>query len=115
MGLTNEILVKSIQELLQGLYEAKLGGHIYKKRVSVGGRGKRGGARIIVAFKFQDKAFFIYGFPKNKLGNINEKEESALKELARVYFSYSEKQIINAVKAGELIEVSDEKIYRISE
>ena len=32
-------------------------GQIVKKRISVGGRGKSGGMRTIVAFKVEDKAF----------------------------------------------------------
>ncbi|MBI5448162.1 MAG: type II toxin-antitoxin system RelE/ParE family toxin [Gammaproteobacteria bacterium] len=111
MGLDDEALLKAIREMLQGLYEANLGGSIYKKRVPLGARGKSGGARTIVAFKMKDKAIFLYGFPKNERGNINKKEEGALKGLADVFLNYSENQIADAVKAGDLIEVHDEKIH----
>lgn len=88
-----------------GKFEAKLGGNIYKKRVALQGRGKRGGARTIVAFKLGDKAFFVYGYAKNVRENINAQETRALKYLAKVYFNYSDKEIALAIKAGELMEV----------
>ncbi|EKD75002.1 MAG: hypothetical protein ACD_44C00260G0004 [uncultured bacterium] len=111
IGLNDAALLKAIKEMLQGLYEANLGGNIYKKRVSLGGRGKSGGARMLVAFKMLDKAIFLYGFPKNERGNINKKEEKALKILANFFFNYSESQIDDAVKTGDLIEVYNEKIH----
>lgn len=111
MGLSDEALLKAIKEMLQGLYEASLGGNIYKKRVPLGARGKSGGARTIVAFKVKDRAIFLYGFPKNERGNINKKEEEALKELADYFLNYSDKQINEAVKTGDLIEVRDETIH----
>jgi hypothetical protein len=98
-------LIKAIEELKQGLYEANLGGNIYKKRVALGSQGKRGGARTIIALKMYGKAFFIYGFAKNKRANITHREEEALKALAKVYFNYSEAEIELAIKKGEFFEV----------
>ena len=66
---------------------------------------------MLVAFKMLDKAIFLYGVPKNERGNINKKEEKALKRLANVFFNYSESQIDDAVKTGDLIEVYNEKIH----
>ena len=53
-----------------------------KKRVALRQRGKSGGARTIIAFKLKSRAFFIYGFAKNKRANISTKELKALKLLA---------------------------------
>ena len=49
---------------------------------------------------------FIYGFSKNQVDNIKDKEKDALKELAKIYFSYSQKQLDETVHAGKLIEVT---------
>lgn len=103
--LKDEVLRKAVQEIEEGLYEANLGGSVYKKRISIGNRGKSSGSRTLVAFKLNNKAFFIYGFAKNKRSNITLKEELALKMLAKLYFTYDEKQIDRAIKTGELIEV----------
>jgi hypothetical protein len=105
IDLMDQNLIDAVHELKKGLYDAKLGGHIYKKRIAINNQGKRGGARTIIAFKAHDKAIFIYGYAKNKRSNITDKEEKALKALATEYFSYSETQINKAIKLGELIEV----------
>jgi len=110
LKITDSVLMNVIDDLAHGLYEANLGGHVYKKRLSIGNRGKRGGARTIIAFKVHEKAIFMYGFDKSKKGNITKKEEAALKVLAKNYFSYNEKQIRQAIKAGKLVEVQYEKI-----
>lgn len=65
-----------------------------------------GGARTIIAFKYNDKAFFIYSFTKNKQDNISEKELKALKKLAKLYFGLSDKEIIEALRVGNLIKVN---------
>jgi len=106
LKITDDFLKMAIDEVIDGLYEGNLGGYIYKKRLSVKGKGKRGGARTIIAIKFHDKAFFIYGYEKNKLENISNKEEITLKMLAKLYFSYNDVALKKAIKKGELIEVS---------
>ena len=63
----------------RGLIDADLGGHVMKKRIAVGGRGKSGGARTLLAYKSGDKAFFVYGFAKNALANVSADELRALK------------------------------------
>jgi hypothetical protein len=105
LEISDTILVTAINEMTNGLYEANLGSHIYKKRLPIGHKGKSGGARTIIAFKTNDKAFFVYGFSKGKKCNITKKEEESLKDLAKVYFGYNEDQINKAITSGILIEV----------
>ena len=62
--LTDEVLIRAVDEMRSGLIDADLGGNVLKKRVAVSGRGKRGGARTIVATNKDDRWFFIYGFEK---------------------------------------------------
>ena len=104
-GLTDDQLRQAINEIGNGLYEASLGGKIFKKRVALGGRGKSGGARTIVAFRAAKHAFFLYGYSKNVRSNISTQEEGALRKLARIYFGFSDDQLTRAVESGELIEV----------
>lgn len=103
--LTNDALKQAINEISKGLYEANLGGNVFKKRIALDGRGKSAGTRTIVAFKTDNYAFFIYGYAKNVRSNISEKEETALKKLAKIYFSFSDEQLAQAIHVGELIEV----------
>ena len=67
-------LSKAVQEIQAGLYEADLGGNVYKKRVAIGNRGKSHGVRTIIATKLNQHWFFIFGFKKNERLNINNVE-----------------------------------------
>ena len=73
------------------------------------GRGKRGGARSIVAIRIPTEvsgnAYLLYGYPKNKRANITNEEEQAFKKLAAQYFAMSPGVINRLVKQGELVEV----------
>ena len=76
-GLSDDALVAAVHEMKQGLVDARLGGHVYKKRVALEGRGNRGGARTLLAFKLDERAFYLYGFAKNQRANVGEKELKA--------------------------------------
>ena len=78
-------LKKAISEIEQGLFDANLGGNLYKKRIARKGQGKSGGYRSIVAFKKDDKAVFIIGFAKSERENLTDKELEALKKLGNDY------------------------------
>ena len=85
-----------------------LGGYLYKKRVALPGRGKRGGVRTLVAFRRGSSAFFIYGYPKNERANVTDRELGALRLLAKELLSYSVQQLGAAITAGELFEINDD-------
>jgi hypothetical protein len=104
--LEDSVLIKIAEEVEQDLYEANLGGGVYKKRAPIAGRGKRGGARVIIAFKLNKITLFMYGFTKKEKDNVTMKEKEALKALAKTYFGYSEEQLEKAVKSGKLIEIA---------
>jgi len=108
-GLADVALGTAVEELARGLIDADLGGHVYKKRIGLAGRGKRGGARTLIAFKVEDKAFFMYGFAKNARANVSDKELKALRLLAEQLLSYSTKALDKAIQAGELIEVINDE------
>ena len=104
-GLGDAALATAVAEMERGLIDVQLGGQVVKKRVALPGRGKRGSARTVVAFKQGDKAFFIYGFAKNERGNVSEKELHALRLLAKELLGYTATSLNKALKAGELIEI----------
>lgn len=85
--------------------DADLGGQVFRKRVAVGGRGKSGGVRILLAYRADDKAFFVYGFAKNVRANIGDKELKTLTLYADTLLSYSRAELSKAVESGVLIEV----------
>ena len=63
-GVRADALSKAVDEMTRGLIDADLGGYVFKKRVPVPGRGKRGGARTIVGSNRGDRWFFLYGFER---------------------------------------------------
>lgn len=105
VNLEDIALKQAIDEMLIGKYEANLGGHLYKKRVAIGNKGKRGGLRTIIAFKKENNIFFVYGFAKNTMANINNKEKEFLKELAGDLFLLNNQHITTLITQKELIEV----------
>lgn len=60
---------------------------------------------MIVGFKINEVAIFIYGFAKNQKTNITSREDATLKELAKIYFTYSGQQLDELVDKNSLIEV----------
>ena len=67
--------------------------------------GKRGGGRVIVAFKNNKHLFFMFGYLKNELSNIDQSELKALKQYAQYLFSLRDHHITSLLKAGELFEL----------
>lgn len=107
-GIADKYLINAIRELEQGLHDGNLGGGVYKKRIGVRGRGKRGSARTIVAFKFSEHAYFMYGYAKKAKSTLSPKEELIYKALAKNYFAMSDQEIKLLESRGELIEVCDD-------
>jgi hypothetical protein len=104
-GLADVALCLAVTEMAPGLIDADLGGHLVKKRVALPGRGKRGGARTIVATRLADRWFFLYGFGKNERANIDEEELKFLQETAKELLAFDDRQLAIALSAGEIVEV----------
>ena len=102
--MTDEVLRQVVDELVGGLADAKLGGYVYKKRVALPGRGRRGGARTLIAYRKARQTFFIYGFAKNERDNIDSDELNALRRLADELLGYSAIKLHQALAVDELIE-----------
>jgi hypothetical protein len=73
-GITDDDLKSVVSDLEKGLWDADLGGAVYKKRIARSGEGKSGGYRTIVFFKSGFRAFFPYGFAKSDKENIADDE-----------------------------------------
>ncbi|AEF56343.1 type II toxin-antitoxin system RelE/ParE family toxin [Marinomonas posidonica] len=106
-GLADSALITAVDEIEKGLVDADLGGHVFKKRVALGGRGKSAGARTLLAYRFGQRAFFMYGFAKNSRANIDADELRALRRLAKELLEYSDIELIIAIEHGAFIEVKN--------
>lgn len=106
--LDDDTLRRTVAEMVAGLIDADLGGHVIKKRAALPGHDKRGSLRTLVAFKADDKAFFICGFAKNERDNIGQNELKALRLLATELLGYGSVLLAKAIAVGEIVEVSDD-------
>lgn len=106
-GIRDVDLLGAVAEMSRGLIDANLGGDVYKKRFGVAGRGKRGGARTIVATRKGDRWIFLFGFEKNERSNIRPTELIALQKLAKTLLDLHDRDLARAVAAGELKEIED--------
>ncbi|WP_201766897.1 type II toxin-antitoxin system RelE/ParE family toxin [Chrysiogenes arsenatis] len=104
---SDDDLIGACEELQSGLFDADLGGNVYKKRISKGNRGKSSGYRTIIGAVVGERYFFLYVFAKNKKSNVSIKEQFALKELAKTLFGLDQDSIEQLLNDGELIKVGE--------
>jgi len=57
--LSDTALLTAVKEIEQGVIDGDLGGGVLRKRVGVPGRGKSGGARVVLATNRGDRWFFM--------------------------------------------------------
>ena len=107
-GLKDAGLVTAVEELKIGQFGADLGGKIYKKRIALPGRGKRGSLRALIAYQDGNRAFFMFGFAKNVRGNMDADELAALKLMAKVLLGKSGVKLKKDLEAKILIEVCND-------
>lgn len=108
-SLDDKALCDAVEEMMQGLVDADLGGYVLKKRVALSGKGKRGGARTIVATNKGNRWFFVFGFAKSNKANISAKELAALKDLAGFLLARTDSELDEAVVEEELVEICHEQ------
>ncbi len=103
--LTDESLCSAVDEMQQGLIDADLGGNLYKKRVGLANRGKRGGARTLLATNLDNRWFFIFGFEKSDKANISNEEKIIALELAAELLMIAEPLLDERIKLKMLEEI----------
>ena len=103
-GISDDELVEAVN-LLEAGQATDLGGGVYKMRLARPGEGKRGGYRVIVFFRSEERTFFEYGFTKSDMGNINKRQLRVFKKKARINLKLTEEEIRNELRKRDLIEV----------
>lgn len=107
--LTDAALCAAVLEMTVGLIDAELGGGVVKKRIGIGSRGKRSGARTLIATNKGSRWFFVYGFEKSDRANISTDELEALQALASDLLALSAKELSLAVEDTTLEEICHDK------
>lgn len=104
-GLTDAQLSAAAALVVDGGFDADLGGGVYKQRVARAGAGKSGGFRTLLAFRAGRSCFFVYGFAKSAKANVTAKELEALQAFAALLLGYGARELEQAVAHGELVEL----------
>ena len=100
-----DVLWEAVDRAERGLIDADLGGGVIKQRIARPGEGKSKGYRSIVIYRKEDKAFFVYGFPKSEMSNIRDDEEEQFKKAAKFILALSDDQIRQLIEGGQFEEV----------
>ncbi len=104
-GITDEMLIEAIENAEHGLIDADYGGGVIKQRIARVGEGKSGGYRTIILYRKTDKAFFVYGFPKNKQSNITKLEVREFKALAEITLALDSAAMAKLIEEKVLIKI----------
>lgn len=62
---------------------------------------------MIVAYRTEDRAFFLYGFAKNERENIEDDELQTLRDIAADYLKQGDTALDAAVGEGQLQEIDN--------
>lgn len=104
-GVHDHDLIVAVNEMMAGLVDADLGGHLFKKRLALKGRGKRSGARTLVATRFGTRWFYMYGFDKSSRANVDAEELRSLQQVAKILLQLSAEEVMAGIETGDLIEL----------
>ena len=104
-GISDRKLIQAVRDIEAGNIDTNYGGGVIKQRIARPKEGKSGGYRTIILFKKGDLAFFVYGFAKNELGNIDRSDVGGFKKLAKIMCSLSTDELARLVKEAEIEEV----------
>ena len=100
-----EALWDAIERAEQGQIDADLGGGVIKQRIARPGGGKSKGYRSIVLYRKDDRAFFVFGFPKSEKDNIREDEEVQFNKMAKQVLALTDEQLQRLIDNGQFEEV----------
>ncbi len=104
-GISDEKLIQAVKDADAGNIDADYGGGVIKQRISRLQEGKSGGYRSIILYRQGEKAFFVYGFAKNVLDNIDKADVQGFKKLAKVMLSVTDQQMEIMLEKGKIEEI----------
>jgi hypothetical protein len=103
--ISDATLRQTIRDIEAGKIDADLGEGVIKQRIARHGQGKSAGYRTIILYQKGDKAFFVYGFAKNEMDNIDESDERDFKELAKILLEASNEDLETLLNDEKYIEI----------
>lgn len=103
--IVNKALKDAIARAERGTIDADLGDGLIKQRVARPGQGRSGGYRMIVAYRAQGRAVFLFGFAKNDLDNITPDRLQTFRAIGANWLAASAEILAQAVDDGDLEEI----------
>lgn len=103
--ITDQSLLEAVARAERGLVDADLGGGLIKQRVARKGQGRSGGYRMMIAYRKNDRAVFLYAFAKNVRGNIDQNELTELRELGSNWLNSTPQTIEEGIQEDLIEEV----------
>ena len=104
-GISDENLIQVAKDADAGRIDADYGGGVIKQRIARLEEGKSGGYRSIILFRRGEKAYFVYGFAKKVLQNIDRADVRGFKKLAKIMLAASDEQVATILKNGDIEEI----------
>jgi len=104
-GISNHSLLEAVERAESGLVDAVLGAGVIKQRIARRGAGKSGGYRTLVIYRKGDKAFFVYGSPKNVQDNVRDDEQEQFKRAAKLTLALTDEQLRLLIEKGQFEEI----------
>jgi hypothetical protein len=105
LGVDDDKLCEAAERAERGLIDADLRAGLIKQRVARKGQGRRGGFRVLAAFRRGHRCVFLYPFAKNERDNIEDDELAHWHTVARAYLQLGHDQLEEQLAADELREV----------
>jgi hypothetical protein len=81
---------------------------VIKQRVARPRQGRSGGYRVLIAYRRDARAVFLYGFAKSERDNVDDAELQTARDIARGWLDASPSQIAQALVGGLIQEVIDD-------
>lgn len=103
--ISDEKLIQAIRDVEAGNINTDYGGGVVKQRMARLREGKSGGYRTIILFRGGDKSFFVYGFAKSVLDNIDTSGVRGFKKLAKILLPVTPAQLEKLLEKGEIEEI----------
>lgn len=98
-------LIEAVERAKNGLIDADLGSGVIKQRIARKGQGKSGGYRSIIIINYKDRAFFVFGFPKNERDNLRQDEVEEYRGMAQSLLLTTERDLSKLLDRGKFVEV----------
>lgn len=110
LSASDDVVVQRCREVANGPSRtiATLGRNLYKVRVPIPGRGRSGGARIIVVYRKGSDFFVVASYLKNEKDSLEPAEKSALQNIGKKLLEIGGEEIQAMIASGTLRKLDNE-------